>query len=208
MFIFPPKCSEKWIAEHIFLQKMWVMCPDRFFYFFGFSTTPPQKIWSSVLQPSETPFFGLNFQKTAPGGGGRCVYLMDSPKGTMPASGVTAQLTHFDVPVHFVSVFPAHGADSNSWKLHRGLHSENKKAKYCLSAEHITVTQTNAQQPLLGAFSLKATPTSFCFSWEQAIFYTNQTISSDSTYFCRQRVEYGCTGTLQRNLSGIFHRTL
>ena len=208
MFIFPPKCSEKWIAEHIFLQKMWVMCPDRFFYFFGFSTTPPQKIWSSVLQPSEIPFFGLNFQKTAPGGGGRCVYLMDSPKGTMPASGVTAQLTHFDVPVHFLSVFPAHGADSNSWKLHRGLHSENKKAKYCLSAEHITVTQTNAQQPLLGAFSLKATPTSFCFSWEQAIFYTNQTISSDSTYFCRQRDEYGCTGTLQRNLSGIFHRTL
>lgn len=208
MFIFPPKCSEKWIAEHIFLQKMWVMSPDRFFYFFGFSTTPPQKIWSSVLQPSEIPFFGLNFQKTAPGGGVRCVYLMDSPKGTMPASGVTAQLTHFDVPVHFLSVFPAHGADSNSWKLHRGLHSENKKAKYCLSAEHITVTQTNAQQPLLGAFSLKATPTSFCFSWEQAIFYTNQTISSDSTYFCRQRVEYGCTGTLQRNLSGIFHRTL
>lgn len=208
MFIFPPKCSEKCIAEHIFLQKMWVMCPDRFFYFFGFSTTPPQKIWSSVLQPSEIPFFGLNFQKTAPGGGGRCVYLMDSPKGTMPASRVIAQLTHFDVPVHFLSVFPAHGADSNSWKLHRGLHSENKKAKYCLSAEHITVTQTNAQQPLLGAFSLKATPTSFCFSWEQAIFYTNQTISSDSTYFCRQRVEYGCTGTLQRNLSGIFHRTL
>lgn len=208
MFIFPPKCSEKWIAEHIFLQKMWVMCPDRFFYFFGFSTTPPQKIWSSELQPSEIPFFGLNFQKTAPGGGGRCVYLMDSPKGTMPASGVIAQLTHFDVPVHFLSVFPAHGADSNSWKLHRGLHSENKKTKYCLSAEHITVTQTNAQQPLLGAFSLKATPTSFCFSWEQAIFYTNQTISSDSTYFCRQRVEYGCTGTLQRNLSGIFHRTL
>lgn len=208
MFIFPPKCSEKWIAEHIFLQKMWVMCPDRFFYFFGFSTTPPQKIWSSVLQPSEIPFFGLNFQKTAPGGGGRCVYLMGSPKSTMPASGVTAQLTHFDVPVHFLSVFPAHGADSNSWKLHRGLHSENKKAKYCLSAEHITVTQTNAQQPLLGSFSLKATPTSFCFSWEQAIFYTNQTISSDSTYFCRQRVEYGCTGTLQRNLSGIFHRTL
>lgn len=71
------------------------MCPDRFFYFFGFSTTPPQKIWSSVLQPSEIPFFGLNFQKTAPGGGGRCVYLMDSPKGTMPALGVTAQLTHF-----------------------------------------------------------------------------------------------------------------
>ena len=208
MFIFPPKCSEKWIAEHIFLQKMWVMCPDRFFYFFGFSTTPTQEIWSSVLQPSEIPFFGLNFQKTAPGGGGRCVYLMDSPKGTMPASGVIAQLTHFDVPVHFLSVFPAHGADSNSWKLHRGLHSENKKAKYCLSAEHITVTQTNAQQPLLGAFSLKATPTSFCFSWEQAIFYTNQTISSDSTHFCRQRVEYSCTGTLQRNLSGIFHRTL
>lgn len=208
MFIFPPKCSEKWIAEHIFLQKMWVMCPDRFFYFFGFSTAPPKIIWSSVLQPSEIPFFGLNFQKTAPGGGGRCVYLMDSPKDTMPASGVIAQLTHFDVPVHFLSVFPAHGADSNSWKLHRGLHSENKKAKYCLSAEHITVTQTNAQQPLLGAFSLKATPTSFCFSWEQAIFYTNQTISSDSTYFCRQRVEYGCTGTLQRNLSGIFHRTL
>ena len=208
MFIFPPKCSEKWIAEHIFLQKMWVMCPDRFFYFFGFSTTPPQKIWSSVLQPSEIPFFGLNFQKTAPGSGGRCVYLMHSPKDTMPASGVIAQLTHFDVPVHFLSVFPAHGADSNSWKLHRGLHSENKKAKYCLSAEHITVTQTNAQQPLLGAFSLKATPTSFCFSWEQDIFYTNQTISSDSTYFCRQRVEYGCTGTLQRNLSGIFHRTL
>ena len=187
---------------------MWVMCPDRFFYFFGFSTTPPQKIWSSVLQPSEIPFFGLNFQKTAPGGGGRCVYLMDSPKGTMPASGVIAQLTHFDVPVHFLSVFPAHGADSNSWKLHRGLHSENKKAKYCLSAEHITVTQTNAQQPLLGSFSLKTTPTSFCFSWEQAIFYTNQTISSDSTYFCRQRVEYGWTGTLQRNLSGIFQRTL
>lgn len=207
MFIFPPKCSEKWIAEHIFLQKMWVMCPDRFFYFFGFSTTPPQKIWSSVLQPSEIPFFGLNFQKTAPGGGGRCVYLMDSPKGTMPASGVTAQLTHFDVPVHFVSVFPAHGADSNSWKLHRGLHSENKKAKYCLSAEHITVTQTNAQQPLLGAFSLKATPTSLLFV-RASHFYTNQTISSDSTYFCRQRVEYGCTGTLQRNLSGIFHRTL
>lgn len=177
-------------------------------YFFGFSATPPQKIWSSVPQPSEIPFFGLNLQKTAPGGGGRCVYLMDSPKGTMPASGVIAQLTHFNVPVHFLSVFPAHGADSNSWKLHRGLHSENKKAKYCLWAEHITVAQTNVQQPLLGAFSLKATPTSFCFSWEQAIFYTNQTISSDSTYFCRQRVEYGCTGTLQRNLSGIFHRIL
>lgn len=142
---------------------MWLMCPDRFFYFFGFSTTPPQKIWSSVLQPSEIPFFGLNFQKTAPGGGGRCVYLMDSRKGTMPASGVIAQLTHFDVPAHFLSVFPAHGEDSNSWKLHRGLHSENKKAKYCLSAEHITVTQTNAQQPLLGAFSLKATPTSLLF---------------------------------------------
>lgn len=107
--------------------------------------------WSSVLQHLEIPFFGLSLQKTASGDGGRCVYLIGSPEGTMP-SGVIAQLTHFNVPVHFLSVFPAHGADSNSWKLHRGLHSENKKAKYCLSAENITVTKTNAQQPPLGFF--------------------------------------------------------
>ena len=31
--------------------------------------------------------------------------------------------------MQFLSVFPAHGTDSNSLKLHRGRHSESKKKK-------------------------------------------------------------------------------